>query len=340
MGLLEKDKRKFTVIIGSKKCGVCCGTGPSLAARKVKGKSGAFYLKEMTKGSKKKLYGPYSSKKNVVQRGGTLLERICDNVLNILEQCNKEEKFTEEMKRINVEYGILENTYKCLGINEKRNKCFVLSGILQLRSAYVVAHYSGDRLLDCLCSISHNYNLEKMFIHQRKFELFQILYYETMAEYYTKFYSNWEKLIDFLRITIRQIELEIREKNRKNRKILQNELRRNKPNSNLNGLKAQLEEARRLFAQGGPKEEENSNNVAIKVLRNMMSNQKERNGGPAKETLLLTNEELLSEMFKNNIVPTKRNNNQNEGNGGPAKEGIDTSNLMARLAKLKEEYNK
>lgn len=65
MALLEKDKRKFRVIIGSKKCGMCYGTSPSLAAKKVKEKSGAFYLKEITKDSKKKLYGPYSSKKGL-----------------------------------------------------------------------------------------------------------------------------------------------------------------------------------------------------------------------------------------------------------------------------------
>jgi hypothetical protein len=69
MSLLEKDKRKFSVIIGSKKCGVCSGASPYGAAKKVKGKSGAFYLKETTKDSKKKLYGPYLSKKKVVQRG-------------------------------------------------------------------------------------------------------------------------------------------------------------------------------------------------------------------------------------------------------------------------------
>jgi hypothetical protein len=86
MGLLEKDKRKFTVIIGSKKCGVCCGTGPSLAAKKVNGKSGAFYLKETTKGSKKKLYGPYSSKKRVVQRGGLRFE-LCQNLINFFLGC-------------------------------------------------------------------------------------------------------------------------------------------------------------------------------------------------------------------------------------------------------------
>ena len=81
MSLLEKDKRKFSVIIGSKKCGVCSGASPSGAAKKVKGKSGSFYLKETTKGSKRKLYGPYSSKKKIVQRGGLRFE-LCQNLIN------------------------------------------------------------------------------------------------------------------------------------------------------------------------------------------------------------------------------------------------------------------
>jgi hypothetical protein len=104
MGLLEKDKRKFNVIIGSKKCGACFGTSPSLASKKVNGKSGAFYLKEMTKDSKKKLYGPYSSKKKVIQRGGeenNLRDRICENVLQILRSCDKPDVFDSEMNRIN-----------------------------------------------------------------------------------------------------------------------------------------------------------------------------------------------------------------------------------------------
>ena len=102
MSLLEKDKRKFSVIIGSKKCGACSGASPSGAAKKVKGKSEAFYLKEMTKGSKKKLYGPYSSKKKVVQRGGELKENkirqeICNDILEILRNCDRLRPVDEEM---------------------------------------------------------------------------------------------------------------------------------------------------------------------------------------------------------------------------------------------------
>lgn len=311
MGLLEKDKRKFTVVIGSKKCGVCCGTGPSLAAKKVKGKSSAFYLKETTKGSKKKLYGPYSSKKKVVQKGGTLRENICENVLKILEQCGKEQEFEREMKKINVEYGILENTYLCLGINEKKNKCFVLSKILQIRRAYVISNHSDLKLLDCLCSTQPNYNLEKMFIHQCKDQLFKILYYVTMTEYYTNFYSNWEKLINFLRETIRKIETKTLEKNKKNMNNLRNEFG-NKPNLNLNRLKAQLEEARNLFAQGGPAEKQLPTNVTNEQLPTNVTN--------------VTNEELLNLMFGNNQLGTKK----------PTPSYlIPNNNLEARLAALK-----
>lgn len=121
MSLLEKDKRKFSVIIGSKKCGVCSGASPSGAAKKVKGKSVAFYLKEMTKGSKKKLYGPYSSKKKVVQRGGeenTLRQQICNTVLEILRNCDRLRPVDEEMSN---KYKILKDAYSHLGINHRKD---------------------------------------------------------------------------------------------------------------------------------------------------------------------------------------------------------------------------
>ncbi len=105
MSLVEKHKRRFTVIIGSKKCGSFCGTVPYLVAKKVKGKNEAFYLKETTKDSKKKLYGPYLSlsKKNVVQQDGgenitTLKINISNMVIEILQNGDKRTEFTGEIK--------------------------------------------------------------------------------------------------------------------------------------------------------------------------------------------------------------------------------------------------
>ena len=132
MSLLEKDKRKFSVIIGSKKCGACSGTSPSGAARKVKGKSGAFYLKETTKGSKKKLYGPYSSKKKVIQRGGTLRGELCQNLINFFLGCPDYKD-----KKIDDGYKSIENAFRLLGIsNYDPNRYTKLKYLIFLRTNY------------------------------------------------------------------------------------------------------------------------------------------------------------------------------------------------------------
>jgi hypothetical protein len=168
MSLLEKDKRKFSVIIGSKKCGACSGASPSGAARKVKGKSGAFYLKETTKGSKKKLYGPYSSKKRVVQRGGN--KKICEYVLNILKMCNSIDTFDTEMSRINTRYRILELTYKHLGITDRTDKCDVLKDIIEFRDIFSMmknGKLNEFPLCHCLCNLKREDNnlVELWFIY-------------------------------------------------------------------------------------------------------------------------------------------------------------------------------
>ena len=132
MSLLEKDKRKFSVIIGSKKCGACSGASPSGAARKVKGKSGAFYLKETTKGSKKKLYGPYSSKKKIVQRGGTLREELCKNLIDFFLICP-----TFKLKKIDDGYKSIEKAFRLLGISSMdENRYIKLKYLIFLRTNY------------------------------------------------------------------------------------------------------------------------------------------------------------------------------------------------------------
>ena len=191
MDLLEKDKRKFTVIIGSKKCGTYYGMSPSLVAKKVKGKSGAFYLKETTKGSKKKLYGPYSSKKKVVQLGGdTRREAICHNVLGILNNCNEPSKLTEAPQLLNKRYqryNILKNTYTSLGINEKHNKCEILKELLQIRSIYETLDGHKFPLDHCLCKLKDNEHnpIEMGFYLKYEPSIKQKIQYK-MDDYYEK----------------------------------------------------------------------------------------------------------------------------------------------------------
>ena len=128
MSLLEKDKRKFNVIIGSKKYGVCYGASPSGAARKVKVKLREFYLKETTKGSKKKLYGPYSNKK-VVQRGG-LREKLCLNLINFFLRCPA---YNE--KKNDDGYKSIENALRLLGIHNFNPQRYIkLKDLIFLRT--------------------------------------------------------------------------------------------------------------------------------------------------------------------------------------------------------------
>jgi hypothetical protein len=153
MGLLEKDKRKFTVIIGSKKCGVCCGTGPSLAAKKVNGKSGAFYLKETTKGSKKKLYGPYSSKKKVVQKGGTLRMELCEILINFFLRCPA---YIDN--KLDDSYKSIETAFRLLGIIFDSQRYIKLKNLIFLRNNYDI----GIPFCELLCSESQEISEDQL----------------------------------------------------------------------------------------------------------------------------------------------------------------------------------
>ena len=67
------DKRHFTIVEGKKEHGLFVSSTPSGAARKVvsklsKGKKVTFYLREITQGSKKKVYGPYEGMKKKLSK--------------------------------------------------------------------------------------------------------------------------------------------------------------------------------------------------------------------------------------------------------------------------------
>ena len=301
MSLLEKDKRKFSVIIGSKKCGACSGASPSGAARKVKGKNGAFYLKETTKGSKKKLYGPYSSKKKVVQRGGKGNEEICKNVLKILKGCDNIHnihKFDAEMYRINTQYSILEQAYLLLGIKDRMDKCNVLKDIIEVRDKYFILNKKNAEqkkfpLCHCLCNleIEDNKLVELGFIHSN-FEFITSRIKSLTKHNKDNFYEkNWLIFIQFLRNIILQIEVDKLEKNNKELSNLNAEVKKAKANfqarmreSNLGGpaaaekydsfngkpLPNNLLDINNTFAEAGPakinKSNQRSHNNLVKQL--------------------------------------------------------------------------
>ncbi len=261
MSLLEKDKRKFSVIIGSKKCGACSGASPSAAARKVKGKSGAFYLKETTKGSKKKLYGPYSSKKKVIQRGGELKEntirkQICNDILAILTNCNNPETLSELQQYYNDRFSVLKESYTLLNIGHRTDKCNSLRNIIGTRNGYYSKDGEYFPLNHCLCLESEKQQgIEFQYFIERGELISQYAINKNKNKYYK---NHWTNFINFLRRIILQIEIEILEQNRKNNiKLRQIKEELNKETQNkLNEMKREIEEAKSLYAaQAGPAEE-------------------------------------------------------------------------------------
>ena len=192
MNLLEKDKRKFSVIIGSKKCGVCSGASPSGAARKVKGKSGAFYLKETTKGSKKKLYGPYSSKKKVVQRGGAFEDRknICEKVLERFQKYHKND-IDDNMHSVN-------KAFEVFGIYRYYKKNDLLYKLIECRKNI------QDPIFITLIS-SGGITLTEAEIEKEAAFYDNAEYKKNIGEFLTK--KNWVKFINYLKVHIRMIEI-------------------------------------------------------------------------------------------------------------------------------------
>lgn len=341
MGLLEKDKRKFRVIIGSKKCGMCYGTSPSLAAKKVKEKSGAFYLKEMTKDSKKKLYGPYSSKKGVVQRGGEfknpLRGQICEDILAILKKCHEPDKLTETQRDYNGTFNVLERSYILLGINHRKDKCVCLRNIIGNRDSYRY-HSESCSLMVCLCNLTPEEQQlrEFAFFNEHSDLILQYINHLNKHNYYE---SHWTKFINFIRRTINLIEIEIRERDKNsNARLaqLKKEFNKEKEEANnalFNKMRSEITAAKAAAEESNS----NSNNEAIAALRQTMSEQPnslQKNtgatAGPAEanpsrnnESKSLLNNPLLGikHLGQRNV---KRNNQQ------PA----STNNLKARLAAL------
>ena len=76
------DKRHFTVVEGNKEHGLFVGRNPSSVARKVVsklskgGKKVVFQLREITQGSKKKVYGPYEGTKIKLKQPRKVGDRV------------------------------------------------------------------------------------------------------------------------------------------------------------------------------------------------------------------------------------------------------------------------
>lgn len=75
------DKRHFTIVLDNKEQGLFTGKNPSSVAKKAvsklsKGKKVIFELREITQGSKKKVYGPYEGVKKKLDKPVTLGDRV------------------------------------------------------------------------------------------------------------------------------------------------------------------------------------------------------------------------------------------------------------------------
>lgn len=75
------DKRNFTVVEGNKEHGLFVGRSPYSIAKKVvsklsNGKKVVFSLREITQGSKKKVYGPYEGYKKKLDKIRKVGDRV------------------------------------------------------------------------------------------------------------------------------------------------------------------------------------------------------------------------------------------------------------------------
>jgi len=107
------DKRHFTVVEGNKEHGLFVGRSPSSVAKKVvsklsKGKKVTFYLREITQGSKKKVYGPYEGYKKKLKEPRKVGERVY--------------KYESVVKKIEKKGGDMPNMNTFVSLEEQINK--------------------------------------------------------------------------------------------------------------------------------------------------------------------------------------------------------------------------
>lgn len=106
------DKRHFTIVEGKKEHGLFVSSTPSGAARKVvsklsKGKKVTFYLREITQGSKKKVYGPYEG-----------MKKKLDKPIKVGDRVYKYEPVVKKMSGGFMESRVFEQTHKIIIPNE------------------------------------------------------------------------------------------------------------------------------------------------------------------------------------------------------------------------------
>ena len=100
------NKRHFTIILNNKEQGLFVSSTPSGAARKVvsklsKGKKVTFYLREITQGSKKKVYGPYEG-----------MKKKLDKPIKVGDRVYKYEPVVKKMSGGFMESRVFEQTHK------------------------------------------------------------------------------------------------------------------------------------------------------------------------------------------------------------------------------------
>ena len=106
------NKRHFTIVEGKKEHGLFVSSTPSGAARKVvsklsKGKKVTFYLREITQGSKKKVYGPYEG-----------IKKKLDKPIKVGDRVYKYEPVVKKMSGGFMESRVFEQTHKIIIPNE------------------------------------------------------------------------------------------------------------------------------------------------------------------------------------------------------------------------------
>lgn len=169
------EKRHFTILKNNKEHGLFVGKSPSSVAKKVvsklsNGNKVTFQLREITQGSKKKIYGPYEGIKNKLKKPIIVGDRVYK-----YESTVKKIKTKGGSQYIEIDfenYKILiqkmnERYYLTITHTDKPNKIYTsefnkASDLLNnIHSFFLSKNIDPDKLVsDILCKIQSKFNDE------------------------------------------------------------------------------------------------------------------------------------------------------------------------------------
>jgi len=147
------DKRHFTIVEGNKEHGLFVSSSPSSAARKVvsklskNGKKVVFELREITQGSKKKIYGPYEGIKKKLSKPIKVGDRVYkhESIVHKIEKKGGEITISNKLKNEEKDYPRLEVEYKYKSVlNKNKPEETFKFVIVKDKKPYIYKFYSSE----------------------------------------------------------------------------------------------------------------------------------------------------------------------------------------------------